>query len=154
MPIQKQSWSAGDEMTSAKLNNTGFISFSGDGSDGALNISSGTTTVDCSNEPIVHLNYTSVSITGTAKLAFSNPYSGGTTIILTSQGDVTLTSSDLAMIDASGMGASAQTNASNILDALQHYGSHGDNGQGSGSEGGVAFTNLSFYNFHALYDVL
>jgi hypothetical protein len=79
--------------------------FGGTGADGALSISSGTTTIDCANAAIVVKNYTSISITGTGKLAFINPNVNGTIIILKSQAGVTLTSSSTPMIDASGMGA-------------------------------------------------
>lgn len=79
-------------------------SFGGDGSDGALAISSGTTTIDLANAQTLVKNYTSISITGTGKLAFSNPHANGTYIILKSQGAVTLTSSSTPMLDASGLG--------------------------------------------------
>lgn len=79
--------------------------FGGDGSDGALSISSGTTTVDLGNEKIVIKNYTTISITGTGKLAFSNPHATGSIIILKSQGNVTITSSDSQAISTVGMGA-------------------------------------------------
>jgi len=82
------------------------IKFGGDGSDGALAISSGTTTIDCDGAQLVVLQYTSVSITGTGKLAFSNKHANGTIVIIKSQGNVTLTSSTIPNIDCSGMGAS------------------------------------------------
>lgn len=80
--------------------------FGGSGSDGALTITSGTTNIDCAGAAIVIKNYTSISITGTGALTFSNPNSNGTTVILRSQGNVTLTSSATPMIDMSGMGGS------------------------------------------------
>lgn len=86
------------------------VKFGGDGSDGALSIDSGTTTIDLGGSQVVIKNYTSIAITGTGKLAFSNPHANGTTIILKSQGAVTLTSSQAPMIDASGIGASAGNN--------------------------------------------
>ena len=79
--------------------------FGGDGTDGALSITSGTTTIDLANAAVVVKNYTSISITGTGKLAFSNPNTNGTIIVLKSQGNVTLTSSQTPMIDASALGA-------------------------------------------------
>lgn len=79
-------------------------SFGGDGSNGALAITAGTTTIDLANAQAVTKNYTSISITGTGKLAFSNPHANGTIISLKSQGAVTLTSSTAPMLDASGMG--------------------------------------------------
>lgn len=81
------------------------IKFGGTGADGALTITSGTTTIDCANAAVVVKNYSSISITGTGKLAFSNPNTNGTTIILLCTGDVTITSSTVPAIDASGMGA-------------------------------------------------
>lgn len=82
-----------------------FGKFGGTGADGALSISSGTTTIDCANAAVVIKNYTSISITSTGKLAFSNPHTNGTIVILRSQGNVTLTSSTSAMVDMSSMGA-------------------------------------------------
>ena len=105
---------AGDSGKVAKLNasgkiDTSFLKFGGTGADGALSITSGTTTIDCANAAVVVKNYTSISITGTGKLAFSNPNNFGTIIIIKSQGNVTLTSSSTPMIDASGMGALGAT---------------------------------------------
>jgi hypothetical protein len=79
--------------------------FGGDGSDGALAITSGTTNIDCAGAAHVVLNYTSISITGTGALTFSNPHASGTVIVLKSQGNVVLTSSAAPMISAAGMGA-------------------------------------------------
>jgi hypothetical protein len=76
--------------------------FGGTGADGALSISSGTTTIDLANASVVVKNYTSVSITGTAVLTFSNPNTNGTIIIIKSQGAFTCTSS--SGITASGFG--------------------------------------------------
>lgn len=76
--------------------------FGGDGSDGALNISSGTTTIDAGSAKLVIKNYTSISITGTAKLTISNPNANGTILILKSQGDVTITSSVGINLDGKG----------------------------------------------------
>jgi len=86
-----------------------FIKFGGDGSDGALAITSGTTSVSLGGARYVVKNYSSISITGTGKLAFSNPHANGTIIVIKSQGDVTLTSSTIPNIDASGMGANGGT---------------------------------------------
>lgn len=101
---------AGDSGKVAKLDSngkipTGFLRFGGDGSDGALAISSGTTTISFASAGVMIKNYTSVSITGTAKLAFSNPATNGSGLFMRSQGAVTLTSSQAPMIDLSGMGA-------------------------------------------------
>jgi hypothetical protein len=79
--------------------------FGGDGSDGALSITSMTTTIDLLGATTLEKNYTSISITGTGKLAFSNPHANGTIITLRSQGNVTLTSSGSPNIDFSSLGA-------------------------------------------------
>lgn len=83
----------------------GRLNFGGTGADGALTITSGTTTIDCANAATVIKNYTSISITGNGKLAFSNPNDNGTVIMLKSQGDVILTSSQAPMIDCSKLGS-------------------------------------------------
>lgn len=80
------------------------LHFGGNGEDGALSISSGTTTVNLAGASIYIKNYTSISITGTGALAFSNPAASGTLIILKSQGAITLTSSATPMIDARSLG--------------------------------------------------
>ena len=79
--------------------------FGGTGADGALNITSGTTTLDLGASSFFIRNYTSMSITGTGKLAFTNPGGSGTVIMLKSQGDVTVTSSTVPAVDASNMGS-------------------------------------------------
>ena len=90
-----------------------MLKFGGDGTDGALSISSGTTTLDMAGAVVFVKNYTSISITGTGALAFSNPAAGGTKIILKSQGAVTLTSSATPMIDGRSLGGNLGTGGSN-----------------------------------------
>lgn len=80
--------------------------FGGDGSDGTLSLTSGATNIDLAGASFVVKNYTSISITGTGSLTFTNAHANGTIIILKSQGDVTLTSSATPMINAAGLGAS------------------------------------------------
>lgn len=80
------------------------INKGGSGSDGALAISSGTTTVNLAGAAIYIKNYSSIAITGTGALAFSNPHANGVVIILLCTGGVTLTSSATPMIDASSLG--------------------------------------------------
>lgn len=102
-----------------------LIKFGGTGTDGALSITSGTTTIDCANASVVTKNYTSISITG-GKLAFSNPNVNGTIIILRSQGAVTITSGTSPAIDASAMGGNGGTGGAT-------NGSAGNNGINGGS---------------------
>ncbi len=116
--------------------------FGGTGADGALTVTSGTTTIDLGSAAVVTKNYTSISITGTGSIAFINPAAGGTLIRLLSQGNVTLTSSATPMIDASGMGAASATTANAslfVVDTTSHTGGVGQAGQsGTGSTGGTA----------------
>jgi len=105
------------ELTASELTLDGFIvsaigTFGGDGSDGALSITSGTTTNDLSNAKITYFNYSTIAITGTGVLAFSNPHATGSIVIIKCTGTVTLTSSATPMIDMSGMGAPGGAGAS------------------------------------------
>ena len=89
----------------------------GDGSDGDLVITSGTTTIDCGGAKTLIRNYNSMSITGSGKLAFSNTHATGTVVILRSKGDVTLTSSSAPMLDLTscgGKGGAAVTGDGNF----------------------------------------
>lgn len=119
----------------SSVSGNGLSKFGGTGSDGALSITSGTTTIDLANASVFVRNYTTISITGTGALAFINPNAAGTVIILKSQGNVTLTSSATPNIDASGLGGSGGsagaasggtggngTQSPNILDTNSHFG--------------------------------
>lgn len=142
---------AGDAGSGVVLNASGQIDYSmgvrfgGDGSDGALAISSGTTTIDLANAKVLVKNYSSISITGTGKLAFSNPNTNGTIIILRSQGNVTLTSSTAPMIDASGLGgAGGSGGTANAANRAIQAGSNGNSlfrlftGGATNTSGGAA----------------
>jgi hypothetical protein len=93
------------------------IKFGGTGADGALTVSSGNTAIDLGGAQVVTKNYTSISITGTGKISFTNPHANGTIIILKSQGNVTLTSSSTSMIDASNCGGAGGTGATSNYSA-------------------------------------
>lgn len=123
-----------------------FQRFGGTGADGALAISSGTTTIDCANAAVVVKNYSSISITGTGVLAFSNPNTNGTIVILKSVGDVTLTSSATPMIDLRVMGAQASGNngATTVLPYLASGGAAGaDNSGDTGGAGGTGVAGVN-----------
>lgn len=143
----------GTDLTVNGYLQSGKGAFGGDGSDGALSISSGTTTINLGNAAVVIKNYTSISITGTAKLAFSNPNTNGTVIILKSQGNVTITSSTNPAIDirlmggAGGAGApgggvgasgSSGSNGYNTINTAFGGTAGGAGSSGSGGPGGVA----------------
>ena len=119
--------------------------FGGDGSDGALAITAGTTTIDAAGADIVVKNYTSISITSTAKFTISNPHDNGTILYLRSQGAVTGTSSTSPAIDMAGMGAlagSVGSNGSNGMSTVvsANKGLLGADGDGVGSVSGGAAT--------------
>ena len=95
--------------SSGKIDPSFIQSFSGDGSDGALSLSSGTTNIDLGAAQVVIKQYTSVSITGTGQVTTSNPHANGTILIIKSQGGVTMTSSVIPNFDMSGMGGAAGT---------------------------------------------
>lgn len=120
-------------VTPAKLatNIATKLKFGGTGADGALAITSGATNIDCANAAVVIKNYTSISITGTSSLTFTNPHTNGTIIILKSQGNVTITSSTNPAIDGRLMGASAGNYGTSTIVAPKGGGS-GANSAGAG----------------------
>ncbi len=83
--------------------------FGGTGANGALTATSGATNIDLGSASVAILNYTSVSITGTGYITFSNVAAGGTIIIMKSQGNVTITTSATSAFVLKGMGASGGT---------------------------------------------
>ncbi len=156
---------AGDSGKVAKLDSAGkipapflrAIKFGGNGSDGALTVTSGTTTISLGSAAIVLKQYTSISITGSGKVAFSNPHTGGTKLIVLVQGDATFNSSTLPTFDVSACGAAGGTAGSGtsqsggggttpnfVMDASSHGGGGGPGGGGNG-QSGVAFTNNYLY---------
>lgn len=128
----------------------------GDGRDGELNISSGTTTVNLGGATFFLRQYTAISITGTGRLAFVNPSSTGTVVALKSRGPVTLSSAVVPMIDLAGMGAASAVGS---IGAVHPFGTNkGANGAdgsigGTSGSGGSGFssdpTTFSFYSVGA-----
>ena len=126
--------------------------FGGDGSDGALAITSGTTTLDVGAANTYLKNYSSISITSTGKLAFSNPTSQGTIITIHCQRDGTFTSSTAPMLDCSSMGAASVAGSSNADGSIgisgigttfySNPGNKGLLGSTSASTGGLAIQIL------------
>jgi hypothetical protein len=88
-------------------NAVAFSKFPGSGADGALSITSGTTTINLGGASYFEKNYISISITGTGQLTFSNPSANGCVVVLKSQGNVTITSSASPAILGDGLGASS-----------------------------------------------
>lgn len=90
-------------------NSAAVAKFGGTGADGALSITTGTTTISLGGAAVFVKNYSSLSITGTGQLSFSNPHANGTFIILKVSGGITISTSGNPAIDASGMGATGGT---------------------------------------------
>lgn len=90
---------------------TAILKFGGTGADGALTLTSGATDIDLGGALYFEKNYTSISITGTGQLTFSNPHQNGTQVNLRSQGGITLTSSATPNIEASGIGGAGGAGA-------------------------------------------
>jgi len=101
---------AADAGKAPKLNSVGRLDqsfimhgFGGDGSDGALNITSGTTTIDLASANLLVKNYSSINISSGATLAFSNPASNGSVIISKCTGAVTIAGTiDIRNLGATG----------------------------------------------------
>lgn len=125
--------------------------FGGTGADGALTISSGTTTLDLGGAAYFEKNYSSVSITGTGVLTFSNPHANGTVIRIRIKNNATLTSSAAPMIDARGFGAAAGTGgATKTATNTELIGNYGTAGTAIDLAGSEAYDALVHYGAYGL----
>ena len=119
--------------------------FGGDGSDGALNLTTGTTTIDASGSNVVTKYYTSINIDAGATSTLSNTHASGTIFIMKSQGDCTIAGG----IDLTGLGATTGVTGYSVMDDSSHIGGVGGNASGStagiGGTGGAIFSNLFHY---------
>lgn len=132
------------------ITSSSFSKFGGTGSDGALNLTS-SSSINLASSSVVIKNYTSINISSTSTLSFTNPATDGSTIILKSQGDCTIP----GVINASGMGAaggaqaasaSAQNNGTNVTSTLFFFlNNRGIASSGGGSSFITATTSLSIY---------
>jgi len=140
--------------TQFQLNNRAaqVVKFGGDGSDGVLNVTSGTTNIDASSANYVVKNYSSINVSAGATLGLTNAASDGTVLILKCSGNVTIAGT----IDLNGKGAdggpsggvsaigAVGTTAIDILDTSSHTG--GVASFKSKASGGLQFDdNLFFY---------
>ncbi len=112
--------------SSGKIDLSWLTGQGGSGADGALSITSGTTTINLGGAKVYVLNYTTISITGTGALAFSNPASDGTAVIINYTTSAVLTSSATPMINCSGLGGAGGTGGSGGAGAVG--GSNGSDG--------------------------
>jgi hypothetical protein len=121
----------------------------GNGSDGVLNVTSGTTTLDLGGLAIFERNYESVNVSTGATLTFSNPHANGTVIRIKSRGNVTIAGT----INAVGMGANggapAGTTAENGLNPNYIIGTENPRGIGASTSlldtFGDRYTLTNFY---------
>lgn len=111
--------------------------FGGDCSDGALSAVNVTTTVNLGGAAVFIKNYSSITVTGTGTIAFSNPHANGTQIVFRSCGDVTLTSSNVN-IDLRGIGAAGGAGNSAGAGAGGSNGTNWIAGLVGGGNGGAA----------------
>lgn len=85
--------------------------FGGNGSDGALDTTSGVVDIDLGGEMYVVKNYTTINVT-TNNLTFSNPHVNGTYVILKATGNVTISSS-IVLTSIGGAGGAGGTGNGN-----------------------------------------
>lgn len=118
----------------------GATKYGGDGLDGVLNVTSGTTSIDAGDENIVTKNYTSINISSGATLDLTNSATSGTMLILKSKGNVTIEGT----IDLEGNGADSDVSGFLIVGGDS---SEGDNGSqvATAGTGGDIITLQSFY---------
>lgn len=122
-----------------------LFKFGGTGADGALTVSSGLTTIDLGSASVFIKNYSSIAITGTGAVTFSNPATTGTKIIFLVSGNVTLSSSVIPNIDASSTGSTGGTAPGgtggtvnvDVFDATVHA--------GAASVAGVAYSSPGLF---------
>lgn len=119
------------------------LKFGGTGADGALSITSGATNINLGGAQVFVKNYTSISITGTGYLTFTNPHANGTNIIFKSQGNVTITSSATNAIDLRSLGGAGGAPAGGV-DSGRGGASIINNGNASGVGSGTTPTNDTY----------
>jgi len=96
-----------DDATNQRINlNLGsFMQYNfGDGSDGDLIITTGTTTINLGGNKVFIKKYRNLKITGNANLTFTNPHDDGTLIVFLVKEDCELTSNAVNTIDLRNLG--------------------------------------------------
>ncbi len=153
------------------INSQSIAKFGGTGADGALTVSSGTTTLDLGGAKYFQKNYTTITIALGATLDFTNPNAEGTIVNLKATGNVTIAGTvDLRGVggqaSAGGAGGTTQgqsgSNGTNgedsdyILDTTVHYGGAGllgaTNNGGDAVSGPAAYTLTAQGNLYTIDD--
>jgi len=118
----------------------GLSKFGGTGADGALSVTSGTTTLNAAGAVVLTKNYSSISIATSSVLTISNESATGTILILKSIGDCLLSGD----INLQGKGANAMITGYSILDSSEHSGIVGPAGEDDGTGGASSTANVAF----------
>lgn len=137
-----------------KTNNLGKIDnlllntkFGGDGSDGVLNVISGTTTIDLGGLASKIFNYVSINVSAGATLTFTNALASGTLISLKSQGGISIQGT----INGKGFGCASNNSPSAFLVFGTGAGGGGAGSLGgAGGGGGSAMTTPGAYTLSQL----
>ena len=108
---------------------TSFSKFGGNGKDGALVATS--TVINLGGVGVFEKDFSSITVSGTSSISFSNPSATGTVVILKSQGACNITTSSSTAIDASGLGSVGGTGTF-----------YAGNGYGNGNAGSSGITDL------------
>ena len=134
---------------------TSFSKFGGNGSDGALSLSSGSTTIALGGASVFVKNYSSLSITGTSSLTFSGASQAGTIVIFKVSGNAVITSTTSTVISLVGLGAQGAAGVSSgagatgqsatMWFASQETGGGGGGGASGGQAGGGGGGGASAY---------
>lgn len=126
--------------------------YGGTGTDGALSITSGTTTIALGTVSYLEKNYTTISITSTGNLAFSGANNTtGTIVALRTTGNVTITTNSTHAIDVRLLGGGLSNGV--VLEDSPASSGSGTGGAGGGScagrgtGGGVSHQGASGNNY-------
>lgn len=105
------------------------VSTFGDNSDGALNVTTGTTTLDCANNNFAVFQYESFNVSSGATLTFNNTANDGTIVVFRVSGDCTIAGT----VDGDGLGTLGGTGLTSVT----------MNGTDSGNTGTAPFNAIS-----------
>ena len=119
----------------------GVSKFGGTSADGALNVTSGTTTLDFASSTTLIKNYSSINISAGAVLNFTNASTSGSIAILKSTGNVTIAGT----INLTGMGGKSDNNGTGLVVSTES-GSKNINGVNYGGNG-TRMTTLTSKGF-------
>ncbi len=129
MPTPLKSWNTGDQANASDVNGNFILTdYFGDGSDGALNVTSGTTTLSFASASYLEKNYSSVNVSVGATLAFSNPHANGSVAVIRTYGACTIAGT----LNLSAMGAAGGAGGVDGSNPAQgRTGNNGNNGNDS-----------------------